>query len=115
MLLTQVEQRARVVMDKLGVPLEAQHLIADAVRRNRAEVAAGQQGGIVWQLSNLVLMADQQGQVFQVGAHPGRLVGHTVLVNAHAPALHGALSLAAQQQRQQLVTETHTQQFVATV
>lgn len=38
-----------------------------------------------------------------------------IAMNAHAPALFGALGLAAQGQRQQLVAETHPQQLLATL
>ena len=64
MLLAQVEQRARIVMHKLGVALEAQHLITDAVRGNRAELTACEQSGVIRQFGDLILMTDQQGQVF---------------------------------------------------
>ncbi|MNZ96956.1 hypothetical protein D3C78_1161750 [compost metagenome] len=36
-------------------------------------------------------------------------------MGTHPPALAGTLALATEQQRQQLMTETHTQQLVATL
>ena len=56
MLLAQVEQRTRVAMDKLRMALETQHLIADAVRGNRAELATGEQCGVCRELGDLILM-----------------------------------------------------------
>ncbi len=79
-LLAQVQQGAGIVVDELGVALEAQHLIIDMVGRERAEIAGGDHRGILRQGSNLVLMADQQRQLLHHRAHPRRLGRQLVAV-----------------------------------
>ena len=112
MFLAQVKQGPRIVVDKLGVALEAQHLIIDVVGGKRAEITGSNDRGVLRQGRNLVLMADQQRQVLDHRVHPRCLGSQFVLVGAHAPALSGALALATQQQRQQLMAKANAQQLV---
>ena len=96
-LAAQIEQRQLVVVDKLRVGLEAQHLVANVVGGVRAERAAGQQRGAGRQLGDLVLMEHQHVQVFQARAHPLGLLEQGVAIDANAPALRRTFGLAAQQ------------------
>ena len=97
MLLAQIEQCPRVVVNELWMPLEAQHLILDVVGANRAEVAGSEQCGLFRQAGDLILVTDQQLQLVQRRAHPLGLVLQSVAVYAHTPALLGTLGLATQQ------------------
>lgn len=112
-MLAQFEQFAGIVVDELGMPLEAQHLVADGVGGIGTEVAGSDHPRVFRQPGDLVLVADQQGQVRQRRAHPVGPFVQLVLVDAHAPALAGALGLATEQQGQQLVAETHAEELVA--
>ncbi|MNX89647.1 hypothetical protein D3C86_1216680 [compost metagenome] len=95
------------------MPLEAQHLIVDVVGGIGAEIAGGDDCGVLRQRRDLVLVTDQQRQFFAHRAHPWRLGGQFVVVGADAPALGRTLALATEQQRQQLMTEADAQQLVA--
>lgn len=55
------------------MPLEAQHLIVDVVRSERAEIAGSNDRGVFRERGDLVLMADQQGQLFLTGLIHGAL------------------------------------------
>src|SRR5690606_14813883 len=95
------------------MPLEAQYAVLDAERSNWAELAGGQHRGVFRSAGDLVLMADQQGQLIQRRLHPVQLLLNAVMMHAHAPPLTGPLALATEQQRQQLMTEADAQQLVA--
>jgi hypothetical protein len=69
--LARIEQCAGIVVDELRVALEAQHLVANVVRRIRAEIAGGDHRGAFRQLGDLVLVADQQGQLGHFGSIHG--------------------------------------------
>ncbi len=111
--LKNLQQLAGIVVDKFRVALEAQHLVFNVVRRKRAELAGGDHGGVFRQGGDLVLVADQQRQLFHHRAHPRCLGVQFVVMDAHAPALGRPLGLATQQQRQQLVAEADADQLVA--
>ncbi|MNV53863.1 hypothetical protein D3C71_1460250 [compost metagenome] len=102
-------------MHEFRVALEAQHLVANVVRRIRAEIAGGDHRSAFRQFGHLVLVTDQQGQLRHLRVHPRRMGRQRIAVDTHAPALLGTLGLATQGQRQQLVAETHTQQLLATL
>ncbi|MNL81848.1 hypothetical protein D3C87_2090730 [compost metagenome] len=83
-------------MDEFRVALEAQNLIVDVVRGERTEITGGNDRGVFRQRRDLILVADQQGQLFAHRAHPRRLGREFVAVSADAPALGRTLALAAQ-------------------
>ena len=112
-ILANIQDRAGVIRHKLGMPLKAQHLIADVIGRNWAERTAGQYRGVNRGLGHLVLVTDQQRQLFGMGLQPLGLFDYLILMHTNTPALPGPFGFTAQHQRQQLVAEADAHELVA--